>query len=331
MSTNASTRQCRYCETPLTRTLVDLGKTPLANSYLMPEQLDQPEPRYPLHAMVCEECFLVQVGDVVPPDAIFSDYAYFSSYSDTWVAHAKAYCKLVGDRFDLGGNSLAIEIASNDGYLLQHFVAANIPVLGIEPAANVADVAIAKGVPTDVSFFGVQTASRLANDGRKANLIASNNVLAHVPDINDFVGGIPILLEADGVWTIEFPHLLNLIAEIQFDTIYHEHFSYLSLGTLETIFARHNLRVFDVDEIPTHGGSLRLYVCHANARHEAAPTLDAVRAKERTAKLDQPSDMTDLQNVSRWFAPDFWNSLQWPVPKEKPLLPTERLQRAIRF
>ncbi len=289
MSTNTSTRRCRFCETPLTRTLVDLGKTPLANSYLMPEQLDQPEPRYPLHAMVCDACFLVQVEDVVPPDAIFSDYAYFSSYSDSWVAHAKAYCNKVGDRFGLDGNSLAIEIASNDGYLLQHFVAADIPVLGIEPAANVADVAIAKGVPTDVSFFGVETATRLANDDRKADLIASNNVLAHVPDINDFVGGIPLLLKAEGVWTIEFPHLLNLIAKIQFDTIYHEHFSYLSLGTLETIFARHNLRVFDVEEIPTHGGSLRLYVCHMNANHQAGPALETVRTKERAARLDQAS------------------------------------------
>ena len=277
---------CRFCGAPLTTTFVDLGETPLANSYLTTEDVAAGrERRYPLHARVCGECFLVQVDDPVRPDAIFSDYAYFSSTSASWVEHARRYAQAMIERFRLGPSSLVVEIASNDGYLLQHFVAAGIPVLGVEPAANVAKAALAKGVPTEVAFFGRATAEGLARRGLRADLTAANNVLAHAPDIRDFVAGFPILLAPQGVATFEFPHLLNLIRETQFDTIYHEHFSYLSLTAVERVFAATGLRAFDVEELVTHGGSLRLYACRAEAAHRESGRLADLRERERAAGL----------------------------------------------
>lgn len=287
MTDSPALPRCRFCGAPLTATFVDLGETPLANSYVGEEDVATGrDRRYPLHARVCGECFLVQVDEPVRPEAIFSDYAYFSSFSASWVDHARRYAEAMIARFRLGPETLVVEIASNDGYLLQHFHAAGIPVLGVEPAANVAPVAIAKGVPTEVAFFGRATAERLARRDVRADLVAANNVLAHVPDIRDFVAGFAFILAADGVATFEFPHLLNLIRETQFDTIYHEHFSYLSLVAVEKIFAATGLRAFDVEEIATHGGSLRLFACRADASHRETPRLAALRAKEREAGLD---------------------------------------------
>ncbi|GLS18940.1 SAM-dependent methyltransferase [Labrys miyagiensis] len=276
---------CRFCSTPLTTTLCDLGSMPLANDYRLPDDKN-PERSFPLHARVCPSCLLVQVDDSVPPDAIFSDYAYFSSYSDSWVAHAKRYAEAMIGRFHLGPDSLVVEIASNDGYLLQHFKAAGVPVLGVEPAANVAETARAKGIDTEVAFFGVETARRLVAQGKRADLMAANNVLAHVPDIRDFVGGFATLLKPEGVVTFEFPHVLNLIEKVQFDTIYHEHFSYLSLVTVERVFASVGLKAIDVEELPTHGGSLRLYAAPVGSSHQPSARLDALRAKEHAAGLD---------------------------------------------
>jgi len=253
---------CRFCDTPLQHTFADLGMSPLSNSYVPAEKLHSMEAFYPLHAYACEKCFLVQLPEVQKPEDIFSDYAYFSSYSDSWLVHCKAYVEMMTERFKLNEANQVIEIASNDGYLLQYFQEKNIPVLGIEPAANVAKVAEEKGVPSLVKFFGVNTAKELAAKGTRASVLLGNNVLAHVPDINDFVGGMKILLSDDGVITMEFPHLLQLMDHNQFDTIYHEHFSYLSFIAVSTIFESHGLKMFDVDEIPTHGGSLRIYACH---------------------------------------------------------------------
>jgi hypothetical protein len=277
--------KCQGCGAVLTQTLVDLGMSPLANSYVTPDGAGGSDPVYPLHARVCNSCWLVQVESVVPAAEIFSHYAYFSSYSTSFLAHAADYCTEVVRRFELNGSSEVIEIASNDGYLLQYFVARGIPSLGIEPAANVADVARAKGVPTVSAFFGQALARELAASGHKPRLIVSNNVLAHVPDINDFVAGLAILMTEDTVYTVEFPHLLNLIKEVQFDTIYHEHYTYLSLLAVETIFARHGLRAFDVEEISTHGGSLRIYACQRASMHPESARVDAVRRKEREALL----------------------------------------------
>jgi hypothetical protein len=279
---------CRSCGAPLTTTFVDLGETPLANSYVTGEDVAAGrERRFPLHARVCGRCFLVQVDEPVSPEAIFTDYAYFSSMSDSWVEHARRYALAMIDRFKLGPRAMVIEIASNDGYLLRHFLAAGVPALGIEPAANVAAAAVERGVPTEVAFFGRATAERLAARGVRADLTAANNVLAHVPDIRDFVAGFTILLAPQGVATFEFPHLLNLIRDAQFDTIYHEHFSYLSLTAVEAVFAATGLRAFDVEEMPTHGGSLRLYACRAGAAHRQSERLAALRAKERAAGLDR--------------------------------------------
>ena len=258
-STNAN---CRFCGTSLRHTFVDLGMSPLCESYLSSEQLNGMEPFYPLHANVCHNCYLVQLESYVSPEYIFTEYAYFSSYADTWLQHAKAYTDLMVERFHLNEQSYVVEIASNDGYLLQYFVEKNIPCLGIEPAANVAKVALDKGVPTLVEFFGVESARRLADQGKQADLLLGNNVLAQVPDLNDFVAGMKILLKPQGVITVEFPHLMCLMAENQFDTIYHEHFSYFSFITAEKIFAAHGLTLFDVEELPTHGGSLRIYARH---------------------------------------------------------------------
>lgn len=279
---------CRHCAAPLTRTLVDLGLSPLANSYVPMENAGTPCPAYPLHARVCDKCWLVQVEDAVPADAIFTaDYAYFSSYSDSWLKHAEAYVKKMIPRFGLAEDTLVMEIASNDGYLLQYFVQAGVPVLGIEPTANTAAVAEEKGVTTRVEFFTHENAKKLVAEGIRPDLIASANVLAHVPDINDFVAGIAEVLDGDAVWTVEFPHLLNLINDVQFDTIYHEHYTYLSLVAIERILDAYGLRVFDVEEVPTHGGSLRVFSCQKGSSHQAQPGLEAVRAKERAAQLDR--------------------------------------------
>lgn len=280
---------CRFCRTPLTHTFVDLGRQPLANSNLTREQLEAGAERaYPLHARVCDRCFLVQVDDAVPADAIFdAEYAYFSSYSASWVEHARRYADAMTARFGLGPQSLVVEIASNDGYLLQHFVARGIPVLGIEPTANTAEAARARGVPTEVTFFGEQSALDLAARGVRADLMAANNVLAHVPDIGAFVAGFQHVLKPEGVLTFEFPHLLNLIEKVQFDTIYHEHYSYLSLVAVEQVLRANGLRPFDVELLPTHGGSLRLFVAHVGSGFEETDALRRLREAERAAGLDR--------------------------------------------
>lgn len=277
---------CRSCGAPLTETFVDLGVSPLANSFLKQEKLQAMEPFYPLHVYVCAECFLVQLEEFESPDHIFSDYLYFSSFSQAWLDHANAYAGKMVDRLGLGAGSLVVEIASNDGYLLQYFQQRGVPVLGVEPAANVAKVAEEKGVPSHVAFFGVETATRLKAEGKGADLMAANNVLAHVPDINDFVAGFKILLKPTGTITFEFPHLQRLIAENQFDTVYHEHFSYLSLLALDKVFARHGLAVYDVERLPTHGGSLRLFVRHAeDGSRPVTAAVEDVRAGEAEAGL----------------------------------------------
>jgi SAM-dependent methyltransferase len=282
-----TTFTCRGCGADLHRTFVDLGAQPLANSYLEPEGLNRMEPFFPLHVRVCEECFLVQLPEVESPESIFGDYAYFSSFSDGWLRHAEAYVGTMVERLGLGPSSHVMEIASNDGYLLQYMVARGIPVLGVEPAANVAEAAEARGVPTLVAFFGVETARRLVAEGRAADLIAGNNVLAHVPDLHDFVGGLAIALKPGGTITLEFPHLLRLIAERQFDTIYHEHFSYLSLLALEPVLTSHELAVTDVDRLSTHGGSLRLHLRHAGEGVAPSEAVAALRADEAAAGLDR--------------------------------------------
>ncbi|MCC6604343.1 MAG: methyltransferase domain-containing protein [Anaerolineae bacterium] len=255
---------CRFCGSNLKHTFVDLGMSPLCESYLSMDQLNQMEPFYPLYVYVCDQCYLVQLEEYVTPEHIFTEYAYFSSYATSWLEHVKKYTHQMIDRFKLDKNSFVVEVASNDGYLLQYFVEKGVPVLGIEPALNVAKAAEAIGVPTLTEFFGVECATKLAAAGKQADLIAGNNVLAQVPDLNDFVAGLKILLKPQGVITIEFPHLMRLMEENQFDTIYHEHFSYFSLITAEKIFAGHGMTLFDVEELPTHGGSLRIYGRHAD-------------------------------------------------------------------
>lgn len=287
-----SSPTCRHCETPLELVFADLGETPIANDYLDANDLTRPEPRYPLRAFVCRSCRLVQLEDFVRADAVFrADYAYQSSMSDSWLAHAERYAQMMIAKRHLGPDSSVVEIASNDGYLLHYFKAAGIPVTGIEPAAMVARIAReTRGIPTIEAFFGEAEASRLKAQIGPADVITANNVLAHVPDINDFVKGFRILLKPNGVATFEFPHLLNLIELGQFDTIYHEHFSYLSLLAFEHIFAEADLRVYDAEELPTHGGSLRLYVCHTEAHFDETPTLQTIRNKEAAAELgtDRP-------------------------------------------
>ena len=279
---------CLFCAAPLRHTFVDLGMSPLCESFLPADQLNQMEAFYPLHAYVCERCFLVQVQEYVRPEAIFTEYAYFSSYSDSWLAHAKAYVGMITSRLGLHARSQVVELGSNDGYLLQYFVAAGIPVLGVEPAVNVAQTAIKRGVPTITRLFSRHTARELVAAGTRADLVCGSNVLAQVPDVNDFVGGIKILLAPSGVLTIEFPHLMRLMAENQFDTIYHEHFSYFSFLTAERIFAAHGLTLFDVEDLPTHGGSLRIYGRHvedtAKLVTERALRL---RARELDAGLER--------------------------------------------
>lgn len=281
---------CRFCGQPLARTFVDLGMSPLANAYPGPDDLDKPETFYPLHAYLCDGCLLVQLPEVQAPEAIFTEYAYFASYSASWLRHAEAYVAMAIGRFGLGPASRVVEIASNDGYLLQYFVRAGVPVVGIEPAHNVAAAAEAKGIPTLTRFFGRELAAELAARGERADLLIGNNVLAHVPALNDFVAGLQTALAPAGTITLEFPHLLRLLAEHQFDTIYHEHYSYFSFTTVRRVFAAHGLTLFDVEELPTHGGSLRIY-----ARHDAAdprpvePRVGALLAREEAAGLLDPA------------------------------------------
>jgi len=259
--------------------------SPLANSYLTPEQANAMEPFYPLRVLVCRACFLVQLEAYESAAHIFSDYAYFSSYSTSWLDHARRYVAMVVERFGLGSGSQVVELASNDGYLLQYFREHDVPVLGVEPAANIAEVAIERGIPTKVEFFGRQTATSLAREC-SADLLLGNNVLAHVPDLNDFVSGLPLVLKPEGVITMEFPHLLRLVEDNQFDTIYHEHFSYFSFLTVQRVFAAHGLRCFDVEQLPTHGGSLRIYGCHEGASHSETERARQLAERERAAGYD---------------------------------------------
>jgi 2-polyprenyl-3-methyl-5-hydroxy-6-metoxy-1,4-benzoquinol methylase len=267
--------------------------SPFANSYIKPEDLNQVEPFYPLHVYVCETCYLVQLPEFQTPEQIFSDYAYYSSYSETWLKHAKAYVEHMIGRFRFDSRSQVVEIASNDGYLLQYFKEKGVPVLGVEPAKNVAKVAEAAGIPTIMKFFGVQTATELAAEGKKADLLLGNNVLAHVPDLNDFVMGMKIILKQQGIITMEFPHLLNLMKQNQFDTIYHEHFSYFSLITVEKVFSKHSLVIFDVEELPTHGGSLRIY-----ARHLEDKTKSITQPVKELRKRELQEGLTRIETYA---------------------------------
>jgi hypothetical protein len=280
---------CRFCGAPLSQVFVDLGVSPLANSYLEPEDLDKAEAFYPLAVYVCDQCLLVQLPEAERPEAIFSDYAYFSSFSDSWLRHARAYAEAMIERFGFGPGHQVIEIASNDGYLLRWFKERGVPVLGVEPAGNVAAAAEAAGIPTLVKFFGAATAREMVAEGKRADLLIGNNVLAHVPGLNDFVAGLKILLGPSGVLTLEFPHLLRLMDEDQFDTIYHEHYSYFSFATARKIFAAHGLTLFDVEELPTHGGSLRVYCRHARHDEDASKPVGervaALLAREEAAGL----------------------------------------------
>jgi SAM-dependent methyltransferase len=279
---------CLFCATELRHTVVDLGMSPLCESYLTADQLNHMEPFYPLHVQVCHRCFLVQVQEYVSPEAIFREYAYFSSYSDSWLAHAKRYVDAITERLGLGPQSRVIEVGSNDGYLLQYFVAKGIPVLGIEPARNVAAAAVARGVPTVTEMFGRRTARELVAEGRQADLLCGANVMAQVSDVNDFVGGLRLALKPSGVITVEFPHLMRLVEENQFDTIYHEHFSYFSLLAVERIFATHGLTLFDVEELPTHGGSLRIYARHVeDGSKPVGPRVHELRAREQASGFDR--------------------------------------------
>lgn len=286
---------CRACGGRLAVTMADLGMQPASNAFIENQGAFQHEKRYPLRAKVCEVCKLVQVDYDVAPQELFGNYVYFSSYSDDWLAHAKAYCDMARRRFSLGRSSLVVELASNDGYLLKNFLGLDIPVLGIDPSATVAAAAAKIGVPTLVEFFGQELAGNLVTQGRQADLIIGNNVLAHVPQLNDFVAGIALLLRWDGNVTIEFPHLLELIEQVEFDTIYHEHFSYFSVHAIDQVFARHGLRLYDVERLPTHGGSLRIFAAHA-ARTDIkdSAALAEVRAQENAAGL------TDLGTYTKF-------------------------------
>lgn len=280
--------KCRFCQHEITVEFIDLVNSPASNSFLAAEQLNEPETYYPLKVYVCDQCFLVQIDEYKKSDAIFNNnYAYYSSYSRSWLDHSRRYVDTMIARLGLNAGTQVVEIASNDGYLLQYFLPHGVPVLGIEPTRNTAEVAILKGIPCITEFFGVRLATELRGKGRQASLLIGNNVLAHVPDIMDFVGGLKILLAPDGVITMEFPHLLNLIDKSQFDTIYHEHFSYLSFYTVGRIFAAHGLRMFDVEELPTHGGSLRIFACHdGDSSKPELPAVAAMLEKERAAGME---------------------------------------------
>lgn len=290
---------CRFCATPLRFSFADLGTSPLANSYLSADQLNCGETFYPLHAYVCEGCFLVQLGEYAAPADIFSDYVYFSSVSESWVEHARRYAETMIRRLSLGPSHRVIEVASNDGYLLQFFQRAGMEVLGVDPAANVAQAAVARGIPTLVRFFGLETARDLIATGSRADLLVGNNVLAHVPDINDFVAGVREVLAPHGRATFEFPHLLRLIDETEFDTIYHEHFSYLSLLTVQRIFSAHGLAVVEVEELPTHGGSLRVHARRVEAAGGVDPSVVRVLQKELAEGLDRIETYTAFEQSVR--------------------------------
>jgi SAM-dependent methyltransferase len=294
---------CRLCGLPLQHTFVDLGMSPLCESFLARQELDSMEPYFPLHALVCEHCFLVQLKQYVSPEDIFREYAYFSSYSSTWLAHAQAYCRMIKERLALNRDSLVVELASNDGYLLQHFLPLDVPVLGIEPAANVARIAQEKGIPTRVDFFGANLAQELIAAGQRADLIVGNNVLAQVPDLNDFVSGMALLLKPEGTITLEFPHLQRLMEQTQFDTIYHEHFSYFSIVTIDRLASRHGLKLIDVEELATHGGSLRVYLAHAGSARQPARSVRDLLEREGTlgfrAMTSYGSFATKVQRVKR--------------------------------
>lgn len=289
--------KCRFCANPLRYSFVDLGMSPLCQTHITPEQLNSKENFYPLHARVCDKCFLVQVGEYVAPDEIFTDYHYFSSYSDSWLRHCEDYCKHMAADFGIVKSKKVIELASNDGYLLQYFVKQGVQVLGIEPADNVAQVARKNGVPTDSVFHGEATARATIARWGQADLVLGNNVLAHVPDLNDFVKGMGVLLAADGLLTMEFPHLVELMKHNQFDTIYHEHFSYFSFTTVEKVFAAHGMRLFDVQTLGTHGGSIRIYGCHAaSTKHATHPRVAAMKKREQDlgiTKLETYADFAD--------------------------------------
>ena len=288
MTLTPHSKQCRFCGSVLSRTFCDLGMSPLSNAYVKADALERMERFYPLHAYVCESCLLVQLQEFESPEKIFSDYAYFSSYSKSWLQHCRAYTDYMIERFSLGREHQVIEIASNDGYLLKYFKAHGIPVLGIEPAENVARDAQAQGVETLVRFFSADTATGLVRAGTRADLLLGNNVLGHVPDLNDFVRGLKILLKPGGVITMEFPHLLRLIGGNQFDTIYHEHFSYFSFHAVERVFAHHGLALFDVEELPTHGGSIRIFAQHPETGKWAEDSrVAAMRAKEVSFGIDR--------------------------------------------
>jgi hypothetical protein len=295
---------CRFCGTPLRHIFLDLGMSPLANSYLTADQLNCPEAFYPLQVFVCEACFLVQLQEFESPAEIFGRYAYFSSYSDSYVEHARRYADEMVQRFHLNSTNYVVEIASNDGYLLQHFVNKRIPVLGVEPAANVAEVARKRNIPTLVKFFGMQTASELVGEGRYADLLVGNNVFAHVPNLNDFMRGLKLFLNRRGVITLQFPHLMHLIAGNQFDTIYHEHFSYFSFLTVQKIFEAHGLMVFDVEELNIHGGSLRIYGCHADDPTKGiSERVRELAAKEKAhgfASMDGYALFADRVQETKW-------------------------------
>lgn len=291
---------CRACAAPLMHTFADLGLSPVSNAFIKPEHAHEGEMFYPLRARVCDRCWLVQLDDSPKSEAHFhDDYVYFSSYSTSWLAHAHRYVDAMTLRFGLDRRSRVMEIASNDGYLLQYFVQAGIPCLGIEPTANTAAAARAKGVPTRECFFGRDSGATLADEGWRADLVLGNNVLAHVPDLNDFVGGLPAVLKPEGVVTLEFPHLLSLIRERQFDTIYHEHYSYLSLTALMPVFQRAGLRIFDAEKLATHGGSLRLYACRVDAAHVAMPAVDGLLQEERMAGLTTLATYTSFDAAMR--------------------------------
>jgi len=291
------TRNCRFCGTKLVQSFADLGISPLSNSFLNIKQIKQEEPIYPLHVFVCSNCLLVQLEEFESPQEIFSNYAYFSSYSNTMLEHSKKYVSMMINKFEFNEKSQIIEVASNDGYLLQYFKEKNIPILGIEPAENVGKVAEGKGIPTIYKFFGSKTATELVKSGNKADLLLGNNVLAHVPDLNDFVKGLKILLKPSGIITMEFPHLLQLMLQNQFDTIYHEHFSYFSFLVVQKIFSAHQLTIFDVDEIDIHGGSLRIYVKHKeNENLKIDSKVTELTNKESEFGLDKIESYSTFQN-----------------------------------
>ncbi len=298
---------CRICDNRLEHLFVDLGSSPLANSYLPADRLLAMEPRFPLTVYVCSQCLLVQLPEFESAESIFSDYAYFSSYSDSWVAHAKRYAEAMIERFGFDSSSLVVEIASNDGYLLQHFKARDVPVLGIEPAANVAEVAESRGIPSRVEFFGSDLARRLAAEGIRADLLLGNNVFAHVPPLNDFVAGLEIALARRGVITLEFPHLARLMADNQFDTIYHEHYSYYSFRVVDRLFRDHGLRIFDVEELPTHGGSLRIYGCHdGDATKVTSERVAALSAREEEEGFGRLETYLGFEERVRETKRKFW-------------------------